>query len=241
MTLQANDLEIYDAHADCWWDGSIRWLRTLHNLVPARLSYFDQFVESWAGKRVIDVGCGGGFMAESLAECSAEVVGIDQSRRAIEVARAHAISRNLSIDYHTGRAECLDFPDESFDVVVCVDVLEHLDERALAIAEMSRVLKTGGHFVFDTINRNWLAKFSVVTAAERIVGLLPRGAHDPDLFIGPKDLRMALARENLHVVDAAGLGPVGIYRNFDIQFGRLPLTLVQYMGAAVKVPPASLY
>jgi 2-polyprenyl-6-hydroxyphenyl methylase/3-demethylubiquinone-9 3-methyltransferase len=238
MTLHANDLGIYDAHAHCWWDGSVRWLRTLHNLVPARLSYFDQFVGDWSGKRVMDVGCGGGFMAEALAKRGADVVGVDQSNGAIEAARAHAAARNLSVEYRTGRAECLDFADESFDVVVCVDVLEHLVNRKRAIGEMGRILKAGGHFVFDTINRNWLAEFLVVTAAERIVGLLPRGAHDPNLFIGPVDLRVALAESNLHVVDIAGLGPVGINRNLDIRFGRLPTTLVQYMGTATKAHPA---
>lgn len=234
MALQVNDLTIYDTHADRWWDGSVRWLRTLHNLVPARLDYFDGFVEDWSDKSVIDVGCGGGFMSEALAQRAAEVVGIDQSESAIEAARAHALSSALAVRYQVSQAEQLDFESESFDVVVCVDVLEHVDDLDRAIGEMGRILKPGGLFLFDTINRNWLASFLAVTAAERLVGLLPRGAHDPELFIRPSELRERLGLVGLDVVDLAGLGPTGLSRRLDIKFGKVPSTLIQYMGVARK-------
>ena len=175
MQHQANDLAIYDTHADAWWDGSVRWLRTLHNMVPARLAYFDRFVDDWSGKHVIDIGCGGGFMAEALAKRSAHVVGIDPSEGAVQAARIHAAAHNLSIDYEIGQAEYLEFGDESFDIVVCVDVLEHVESLEKTIQQIARILKPGGFFLFDTINRNVLAKFLVITAAERIIGLLPRG------------------------------------------------------------------
>ena len=234
MQHQPNDLAIYNTHADAWWDGSVRWLRTLHNMVPARLTYFDRFVEDWSGKSVIDIGCGGGFMAEALAKRSADVVGVDPSEGAIQAARIHAAASNLSIDYEIAQAEHLEFKDDSFDIVVCVDVLEHLESLEKTLQQIARILKPGGLFLFDTINRNWLAKFLVITAAERIVGLLPRGAHDGNLFIKPGELREMLAATGLRTVDFAGLGPVGVDRNLDIRFGKTPTTLVQYMGVAEK-------
>lgn len=234
MQNQVNDLAIYDTHADAWWDGSVHWLRTLHNMVPARLAYFDRYVDDWSGKRIIDIGCGGGFMAEALAKRSADVVGVDPSEGAIQAARVHATSNNLSIEYEIGQAEYLEFEDEIFDIVVCVDVLEHVESLEKTIRQISRILKPDGLFLFDTINRNWLAKFLVITAAERIVGLLPRGAHDGNLFIKPGELRKMFAETGLQTVNFAGLGPVGIDRKLDIRFGKVPLTLVQYMGVARK-------
>ena len=234
MQHQANDLKIYDTHADAWWDGSVRWLRILHNMVPARLAYFDRFVEDWSGKDVIDIGCGGGFMAEALAKRSANVAGVDPSEGAIQAARAHAGANNLSIDYTIGQAETLAFADESFDIVVCVDVLEHVESLEKTVQQIARILKPGGLFLFDTINRNWLAKFLVITAAERIVGLLPRGAHDGNLFIKLRELREMFAANGLQAIDFAGLGPIGVDRKLDIRFGKVPTTLVQYMGAAKK-------
>ena len=234
MAIQLNDLEIYDVNAERWWDGSVRWLRTLHNMVPARLRYFERFVDDWANTRVLDVGCGGGFMAEALALRTAKVAGLDPSSQAIRAAQAHALANGLAIDYQTGRAEQLPFDDHSFDFVVCVDVLEHVDDLKQATSEMARVLKPGGLFLFDTINRNWLAKHLVVTAAERVVGLLPRGAHDPSMFITPDELRTMLAKSRMPVIEFAGLGPVGMNRRLDIVFGQVPTTLVQYMGVARK-------
>jgi len=234
MQHQANDLAIYDTHADAWWDGSVRWLRTLHNMVPARLAYFDRFIDDWSGKHVIDIGCGGGFMAEALAKRSAHVVGIDPSEGAVRAARIHAAAHNLSIDYATGQAEYLEFGDKSFDIVVCVDVLEHVESLEKTIQQIARILKPGGFFLFDTINRNVLAKFLVITAAERMIGLLPRGAHDGNLFIKPNELRTMFSTSGLKTVDLAGLGPVGVDRKLDIRFGKVPTTLVQYMGVAQK-------
>jgi len=233
-----NDLRIYDDHAGEWWDGSVRWLRTLHNLVPARMRYFDQFVEDWQDRSVLDAGCGGGFMAEALAKRGARVTGVDPAADAISAARSHALSEGLEIDYQVGTVEALPFADNSFDHVVCVDVLEHVEDVPRAIDEIARVLKPGGMFFFDTINRNSVASFLAVTCAERLVGLLPRGTHDPQKFIRPSELEAELHGRDFHDVRFAGLGPVGLNRRIDLVFGRLPTTLVQYMGCARLGAPA---
>jgi 2-polyprenyl-6-hydroxyphenyl methylase / 3-demethylubiquinone-9 3-methyltransferase len=173
-----NDLTIYDAAADTWWADDTRWVRTLRNLVPARLGYFDRFVD-WNGLRVLDLGCAGGFMSEALHDRGAIVHGIDPAARAIDAARQHAIAVGKSIDYRAGVGEDLPYDDGSFDAVVCVDVLEHVTSLSGTVREIARVLKPGGWLMFDTINRNPLARFLSITVAEDLLCLLPRGTHDP--------------------------------------------------------------
>jgi 2-polyprenyl-6-hydroxyphenyl methylase / 3-demethylubiquinone-9 3-methyltransferase len=229
-----NDLTIYNTWSPEWWDGSARWLRTLHNMVPARLRYFDEFVTTWEGLDVLDLGCGGGFMSEALSKRGADVTAIDPAAEAIATARAHAATQGLKIDYREGVGEDLGIPDASVDVVVCVDVLEHVASVPKTLDEIGRVLRPGGTFAFDTINRNWLARLAVVTMAEDIFGLLPKGAHDPDLFIKPTDLRFELKQRGFENIQFAGLGPTGINRKLDFTFGRVPTTLIQYMGVAIR-------
>ncbi len=231
MSNAANDLTIYDAAADDWWSGRVPWVRTLHAMVDGRLGYFERLTD-FADKRVLDLGCAGGFMAEALAKRGARVVGLDPAARAIAAARAHAARQNLEIDYDVGVGEALPYADAAFDIVVCVDVLEHVSDLEKVVTEIARVLKPGGLFLFDTINRNPLAAFLVVTVAERLLRLLPRGAHDPKLFIRPGALRATLARSGFDVGRFTGLGPRGVDRRGRLVFGRLPGTFVIYMGSA---------
>jgi 2-polyprenyl-6-hydroxyphenyl methylase/3-demethylubiquinone-9 3-methyltransferase len=228
-----NDLTIYDTHADHWWSDDIRWVRTLKNMVPGRMRWFDRHID-WQGKRVLDLGCAGGFMAEALAKSGAEVTGIDPAARAIAAARAHAEAGGLAIRYDVGTGEALPYGDASFDAVVCVDVLEHVQDLDRVMAEVARVLTGEGLFLFDTINRTALARLAVITMAENVLGLLPRGTHDPDKFITPVELRAALEGAGLVPGGFAGLGPRGITRRGDFTFGRLPGTAILYMGTARK-------
>ena len=228
-----NDLSIYDKVADQWWSDDIRWVRTLKNLVPGRLAWMDRQID-WTGKKVLDVGCAGGFMAEALADRGAIVTGIDPAGDAIAAARAHARGNGLDISYDVGQGEALPYPDAEFDAVVCVDVLEHLQELQQVLNEMARVLRPGGLFLFDTINRNPLARLATITIAEDILRLLPRGTHDPAMFIKPKELRQAMSRSGLLPGPVTGLGPRGINRRGDLTFGRLPMTTILYMGTARK-------
>ena len=134
-----NDLSIYDAHANEWWSGQTRWLRALHNLVPARLKLFDPVVGTWRDKDVLDLGCGGGFLAEELARRGSRVVGIDPSGPAVAAAVRHAGISGLQIDYRVGAGEELPLADSSVDIVVCVDVLEHVVSVDRVLAEIKRV------------------------------------------------------------------------------------------------------
>jgi 2-polyprenyl-6-hydroxyphenyl methylase/3-demethylubiquinone-9 3-methyltransferase len=228
-----NDLTIYDNVAASWWSDDIRWVRTLKNLVPGRLRWFDRQID-WPGLKVLDLGCAGGFMAEALALRGAHVTGIDPAAAAIDVARAHARESGLRIGYDVGVGEAMSYDDASFDAVVCVDVLEHVADLHKVLSEVARVLRPGGMFLFDTINRNPLARLATITVAEDLLRLLPRGTHDPAMFIKPSELRAAMQGVGLLPGAATGLGPRGINRRFDLTFGPLPLKTVLYMGVARK-------
>ncbi len=228
-----NDLSIYDTVADKWWSDDIRWVRTLKNMVPARLAWFEKTID-WRGKRVLDLGCAGGFMSEAIARKGADVSGIDPAAEAIAAAQTHAEQEGLSIRYDVGVGEALPYPDGSFDAVVCVDVLEHVADLQAVLDEVARVLTPGGYFLFDTINRNPLARLATITIAEDILRLLPRGSHDPAMFIKPNELTSGLREAGLKPGALAGLGPCGVNRRGDLIFGRSPITTIIYMGTAQK-------
>lgn len=227
-----NDPSIYRTHATRWWDGSQRFLRLLHNLVPARLSHFDRIVGDWHGVTVLDLGCGGGFMSEALARRGARVIGIDPVDEVLVAARHHAAAEGLAIDYRVAGGESIPLPDASVECVVCVDVLEHVADLDRVLDEIARVLKPGGCFLFDTINRTLLARLVVVSLGENVLRLLPCGTHDPALFIRPSELRDKLTARGLRAGPFLGLGPRGIDRRFDITFGRLLSTAIMYIGHA---------
>ena len=185
----------------------------LNLLNPLRFYFFDKYIDSWQGLNVLDVGCGGGFTCEFLAMRSAKVTGIDQSAACIASAGAHAkevsYAIDYAIDYRQGEAERLPFEDGAFDVVTCVDVLEHVDDPAKAIAQMSRVLKPGGYFCFDTINRTWQSKLVMIWLLENTLRQIPRGVHDWHKFITPDELRAMLIQQQLEEVAIAGFDLFG--------------------------------
>lgn len=228
-----NDLTIYDKVADDWWSDEIRWVRTLKNLVPGRLAWMDRQID-WTGRDVLDLGCAGGFMAEALDDRGAAVTGIDPAANAIAAARSHAEQAGRSIRYDVGVGEDLPYEDARFDAVVCVDVLEHVQDLAQVLAEVTRCLRPDGVFLFDTINRNMLARLATITVAEDILRLLPKGTHDPSMFIKPAELRAAMEKAGLEPGRFTGLGPRGVNRRLDLTFGPLPLTAILYMGTARK-------
>lgn len=230
---QRNNLAIYDDVAAHWWSDDIRWVRTLKNMVPGRLGWFDTHID-WHGKDVLDLGCAGGFMAEALDDRGANVTGIDPAKDAIAAARQHAEAAGRTIAYDVGAGEALPYVDHSFDAVVCVDVLEHVQDLAQVIDEVSRVLRPGGMFLFDTINRNPISRLATITMAENVLKLLPKGTHDPEMFIKPAELRAQLERAGFTVGKMTGLGPRGLNAKGDFTFGRVPGTMIIYMGTARK-------
>lgn len=210
--MERNNLAFYDQQAAQWWSETAT-IFPLSKLNPLRFEYFDQVIPQWHGLRVLDVGCGGGYTCEFLAQRGALVTGIDPSAACIEVAKGHGAAMGLAIDYRVGTGESLPFGDDCFDVVVCVDVLEHVESQAATVAEIGRVLRPGGIFCFDTINRTWQSRWLMIWLLEDVLRQIPRGIHDWRKFVTPEELD--------HLLRQAGFAEVTI-RGFDL-FGHNPL------------------
>jgi 2-polyprenyl-6-hydroxyphenyl methylase/3-demethylubiquinone-9 3-methyltransferase len=229
-----NDLTIYDTLAESWWQPGSQ-LHMLARMNPARFAYFDPIVGHWQGLRVLDLGCGGGLTAACLARRGAIVVGVDLSQASLHVASHHARrNSHCAIVFACGRAEALPFADASFDVVWCTDVLEHLPDVSAAITQITRVLKPGGLFLYDTINRTWLSRPLVIWFWEYLAGLAPRGTHDWHLFIKPQELRRLLAQHDMQCGTIRGMLPVWLSPRQGWCFRLIPYTGVLYLGYAVK-------
>lgn len=202
-----------DPYAADWWDEA-GLLYALHpSANPTRLEYvlgvLERELGSLEGQRVLDLGCGGGFVAEALAERGLAVSGVDPSAEAIEAARAHARGASLGIDYRIASGEALPHPSGSFDAVCCLDVLEHVPDLERVAAEAARVLRPGGLFVYDTVNRTWKSRLVVVHLLQDFppTRIAPR-LHDPRGFIRPAELRALLERGGLEPRETVGLAPV---------------------------------
>jgi 2-polyprenyl-6-hydroxyphenyl methylase/3-demethylubiquinone-9 3-methyltransferase len=234
VMARPEDITIYADYGPGWWTANRYLVRGLRALVKPRMKWFGHVAGAWSGQRVLDLGCGGGLMAEAMAERGADVIGVDPAVPAIEAARRHAAERQLRIVYEAGRAEAIPLADASVDRVVCVDVLEHVDDLGACSREIARVLKPSGWFLFDTINRTPLARWIVIGLYERVLRAAPHGTHDPDKLIRPAELRRHLESVGLACGRFVGLGPLGFNWRGDPIFARWPTLAVNYMGAATK-------
>jgi 2-polyprenyl-6-hydroxyphenyl methylase/3-demethylubiquinone-9 3-methyltransferase len=205
------DNELYNRSGDIWWDEREHFsmLRTMLN--PARFGFFRDVLENElpVGRRMLDVGCGGGLLAEEFARLGLSVTGVDPSLSSVTTARNHARQSSLEIDYLAAKGEKLPFANCSFDSVVCADVLEHLDSPPVVVAEISRVLKDGGVFLYDTINRTLRSKIAVIGLFQdwKWTRCAPPNLHDWNKFIKPRELREMLAQHGLLCRPVVGLQP----------------------------------
>lgn len=260
----AIDNALYDSHANTWWDedGLLHALRALN---PARFGYMRRLlVEELGlnpvGLKTLDIGCGGGIVAEEFARLGCAVTGLDQSEPTLKAARLHAEQTGLSIDYRQGTAEALPFADGTFDVVYCCDVLEHVSEPGRVIAESARVLKPGGVYFYCTINRTPVSKFVNIKLFQdwEWTSFMPPNLHVYKMFIKPDELRGMLARARLESRHQTGInlgvnplrailtlrarkkGQLGFYeavRRLDMRESKDMSSL--YMGYALKPAGAS--
>ena len=202
--IDPEELEKFSAAAQQWWD-PLGDMRTLHHMNPLRLAYIDNAVRL-AGKKVLDLGCGGGILAETMAAKGALVTGLDPSEKLIEIARQHSRQAGVNVEYVPGTAARFaeQYP-ANFDVLTCMELLEHVPDVSALIAACANLLRPGGQLLLSTLNRTWRSYVAAIVGGEYILGLLPRGTHDYHKFIRPAELGEVLRVHGFIVRDISGV------------------------------------
>ena len=204
--IDLDEVEKFASLAARWWDKDSEF-KPLHDINPLRLNYIkEQCGGSIKGKRILDVGCGGGILCESLALEGAEVVGIDLAEAGLEVAKLHLLESGLDVNYQKITAE--EFAEsnaETFDIVTCMEMLEHVPEPSSIIKSCSKLVKPQGRVFFSTINRNPKSYFFAIVGAEYVLNLLPKGTHNYEKFIRPSEIDKWARRNNLSITSMIGM------------------------------------
>ena len=220
------ELEKFSQLAHRWWDPTSEF-KPLHDINPLRLEYIDR-TAGLAGKTVLDVGCGGGILSESMADKGATVTGIDLGDKALQVAKLHLLESGRKVEYRKVAVEALaEEQPGHYDIVTCMEMLEHVPDPAAVVAACARLAKPGGHVFFSTLNRNPKSYLFAVIGAEYLLKLLPRGTHDYAKFIKPSELAHHCREAGLDVADLTGMS----YNPFSKVYSLGRDTDVNYMVA----------
>ncbi len=227
-SLNVNPQEIhkFGSQAERWWDIEGEF-KTLHQINPLRLSFMQSFI-SFSGKRVIDVGCGGGILSEGLAKAGAEVTGIDLSEELIDIADLHGLESGIEVHYEKISAEDIAAQQPaSFDHVTCMEMLEHVPDPQSIVKACAALVKPGGMVFFSTLNRQPKAYLLAIVAAEYVLQMLPKGTHDFKTFIKPSELSQFARLAGLELCGMAGIE----YNPFSKQFNLGKDIDVNYLAA----------
>lgn len=215
--FNADDLELqkFGDLAHKWWDKNSEF-KPLHEINPLRLNWIDGLV-ALDGKRVLDVGCGGGILSESMHFKGADVTGIDLGEKALNVAKLHQLESGAKVDYQYIAVEQLAAEQPaSFDVVTCMEMLEHVPDPAAIVAACAKLVKPGGAVFFSTINRNPKAYLFAVIGAEYVLNILPKGTHDYAKFIKPSELSSMARQADLNVISMRGMSYNPITQHYSL-------------------------
>ena len=202
--INLHEIELFDQLAQQWWDENGP-MKTLHHINPLRVNYIDSRCPV-AEKTVLDVGCGAGLLSEALTQRGAHVTGIDASQSAIETAKLHAVKSQLTVNYHLSTAE--DFAQNHanhFDVVTCLEMLEHVPDPQAIVQACAQLCKPGGHVFFSTINRTASAFLGAIIGAEYLLTLIPKGTHHYQQLIKPSELMATIRQSNLQAKHLSGI------------------------------------
>jgi len=204
MNVDQSEIAKFSALAHRWWDPNSEF-KPLHAINPLRLNWIKSFV-SLEGKKVVDVGCGGGILAESISQSGADTTGIDLSEKALKVAELHALEVGANLTYRSISAEDLaDEQAEQYDVVTCMEMLEHVPDPASVVRACAKLCKPGGTLFFSTLNRNPKSYLFAIIGAEYILKLLPKGTHEYTKFIKPSELVAFTRQAGLELLGMKGL------------------------------------
>jgi len=227
--VDAVEIEKFSALAHKWWDPNSEF-RPLHEINPLRLGYINDIVPL-SGKTVLDVGCGGGILSEALAGAGATVTGIDLADKSLSVAKLHLLESGNQVEYHKVAVEVLaEERPASYDVVTCMEMLEHVPDPAAVVAACAKLVKPNGHVFFSTLNRNPKSYLFAIIGAEYVLNLLPRGTHDYAKFIKPSELAQWCRNAGLNVGDVTGMS----YNPLDKSYSLGRDTSVNYVVASQR-------
>jgi 2-polyprenyl-6-hydroxyphenyl methylase/3-demethylubiquinone-9 3-methyltransferase len=206
VNVDPAELEKFGALAHHWWDPESAMFGPLHRMNPLRLEWIDRMSGGVSGKRVVDVGCGGGILAEAMAARGAVVLGIDLGEKALGVAKLHKLESGAQVDYRLVSAEALAAESPAaFDVVTCMEMLEHVPDPAAVVRACATLAKPGGWVFFSTLNRNPKSFLFAIVGAEYVLRLLPRGTHEYEKLIKPSELARYCRDAGLNVRDMVGM------------------------------------
>ena len=204
QNVDAAEIAKFEALASRWWDKTSEF-KPLHDINPLRVNYIDERA-SLAGKKVLDVGCGGGILSEAMAHRGAEVHGIDMGEAPLAVAKLHSLESGVSVDYRQMTAEELAEQEAgTYDIVTCLEMLEHVPSPQSVVEACQKLLKPGGHLFLSTINRNPKAYLFAIIGAEHVLKMLPKGTHEYKKFIKPSELGTFVRNANLEMLDLTGM------------------------------------
>ncbi len=216
VNVDAAEIRKFEALAARWWDPASEF-KPLHEINPLRMNYISQHINI-AGKKVLDIGCGGGILAEAMAHHGAEVTAIDMADASLSVAKLHLLESGLNIDYEKDSAESYaEKHAHSFDVVTCLEMLEHVPDPASVVAACFKLVKPGGLVFFSTINRNPKSYLFAIVGAEYVLNLLPRGTHDYEKFIKPSELASWARVSGLQLNDQIGMAYNPLSKRYSLQ------------------------